>query len=123
MNIDKVVDILQTEFECVRRNDGENCDRNCMECDLLKESSEILEAYKTAIHGLEELQQYRQVGTVEERRTDRKRNTPIPAMINGGVYKCPSCGSGRSVKHRYNFCPKCGQAIDWSKMREGEVYG
>ena len=62
---------------------------------------------------VEELQQYRQVGTVEECRTDVERKTPIPVLINGGFYKCPSCGSGRSVKHRYNYCPKCGQAIDF----------
>ncbi len=62
---------------------------------------------------MEELQQYRKVGTVERCMVAVKRITPLPAMISGGVYKCPSCGSGRSVKHRYNYCPKCGQAIDF----------
>lgn len=64
---------------------------------------------------VEELQQYRQVGTIEQCRSAVERRTSLPVMINGGVYKCPSCGTGRSVKHRYNYCPKCGQSIDWKQ--------
>ena len=94
MNIDKVIDEID-KFHGFSKEGNAACD--------------------FTIAALEELQQYRQIGTVEERKTAVERNTPIPVMISGGVYKCPSCGSGRSVKHRYNYCPKCGQAINWNQ--------
>lgn len=31
---------------------------------------------------------------------------------------CPNCdewlGKKKRAKHRYNYCPKCGQALDWN---------
>ena len=33
------------------------------------------------------------------------------------MYKCPSCASPYDVDYdgQYDYCPKCGQAIDWSE--------
>ena len=31
-------------------------------------------------------------------------------------YKCPCCGSRYEIDYdEYDFCPNCGQAIDWSE--------
>lgn len=32
------------------------------------------------------------------------------------IYRCPSCASPYDVDYdgQYDYCPKCGQAIDWS---------
>lgn len=97
---------------------------------------------ETALSAMQELQQYRQIGTAEECREARERQQAIPArkttIFEGGdaeklvakglpnfeTFKCPKCG--RSVAERtvartlhpdgyikHKFCRNCGQAIDW----------
>lgn len=49
MNMQRVVDILKTEKECVSRQDkpfGEACDRDCSKCDLVLPTKDVLKAYK-----------------------------------------------------------------------------
>lgn len=53
MNIDKVIEILKTEKECVSRNNGNNCNRDCKNCDLLLPAEDILKAYILAIGVIE----------------------------------------------------------------------
>ena len=53
---------LEIEKECINRN----CDRNCAHCDIVQKVEDLNNAYDTAIQALEEVQQYRQIGTVEE---------------------------------------------------------
>lgn len=78
------------------------------------------EASKLAIKSLEEIQQYRIIGTVEECREARerqRRKKPIKDEYNHNC--CPDCGwivyqeewGGRYLPH----CENCGQAIDWSE--------
>lgn len=52
MNIPTLIEILKIERECVRRNNGINCDRNCSECDLLMDAHVVEEAYNMAIDEL-----------------------------------------------------------------------
>lgn len=77
------------------------------------------EASKLAIKALEEIQQYREIGTVDECREARERQE---RKKPNGRYKtryiwdsayCPVCGCG--ITARWNFCQSCGQAIDWSE--------
>lgn len=49
-----VKEILETELECVSRQDTPECDKDCLHCDLLMDPDEIKEAYKTAIKALEQ---------------------------------------------------------------------
>lgn len=53
---------LEIEKECINRN----CDRNCAKCDIVQKVEDLNSAYDTAINALEEVQQYREIGTVEE---------------------------------------------------------
>lgn len=53
---------LEIEKQCINRN----CDRNCAKCDIVQKVEDLNSAYDTAINALEEVQQYRQIGTVEE---------------------------------------------------------
>lgn len=71
---------------------------------------------------LEELQQYRSIGTVEECREAREKQR---AKKPNGRYKtrhmwdgayCPICKCG--ITARWNFCQSCGQAINWRKQIE-----
>lgn len=68
-----------------------------------------------AISALKEIQQYREIGTVEECREaveKQKPKKPILRNDNGKLRKsCPVCGCFFSPLSR--SCPKCGQAILW----------
>ena len=81
------------------------------------------DAYKIAISALKELQQYREIGTVEEcREAVEKQKPKVPDYESDGyadgymVYDtwiCPNCGKKYEVDHDdYKHCPECGQAID-----------
>ena len=50
------------EKECINRD----CNRDCAKCDIVQEIDNLNNAYDTAINALEEVQQYRKIGTVEE---------------------------------------------------------
>ena len=77
-------------------------------------------AMATSIKALEEIQQYRAIGTVEEFKALKEKNEPKKVADGLSFFKCPSCGSGEieefyetggSSEHKY--CPDCGQALDW----------
>ena len=55
---------MEDEIRCIQR--APYCDRNCAKCDLVKEEEPLLEAFGEAVKALEEIQQYRAIGTVEE---------------------------------------------------------
>ena len=82
---------------------------------LLSEDEQgLYNACEMAIKALEEIQQYRAIGTVEECREAMKKQKakkPNTGNDNGRKRKCcPSCGCFYSPASRY--CPKCGQALD-----------
>ena len=51
-----------------------------------------------------------------------KRNEPMKvdlettlSLIDGDYYNCPKCGDDDMlIGIRYNYCPYCGQKLDWS---------
>lgn len=81
--------------------------------------------YKTndmAIQALEEVQQYRAIGTPEECRAAREKQMPKKVVKNGKrSYKCPCCGESAKtetgdsfIDYRLDYCDGCGQKLDWS---------
>ena len=79
------------------------------------------EDMEMAISALEEIQQYRKIGTVEECREavdKQKPKKPVLRNDNGKLRKsCPVCGCFFSPLSR--SCPKCGQAIRLGENKEG----
>ena len=80
-------------------------------------------AMEAAISALKEIQQYREIGTVEECREAVGKQKPKKPRIlvsrggKGGKYCiCPRC-EAVTGKH-IPFCRLCGQAIDWSNENE-----
>ena len=84
------------------------------------------EAYHMVISAFEEIQRYREIGTIEECRKamDKqmaKKILPLtyePLLEIGWRYQCPNCGCavGENVYHPdvtkdYKYCSMCGQAI------------
>ncbi len=82
-----------------------------------------------------ELKAYKDIGTVEELREAReKRMTKMPYIWGDGysdghpvydMYECPGCGEDYEIDgEKYDFCPNCGQALDWSEekiIRQEEI--
>lgn len=77
------------------------------------------DAYKIAISALKELQQYREIGTVEECwKAVEKQKAKNPVKDKYHHNCCPNCGWIVSGEGGYGeeFCPhceNCGQAIRW----------
>ena len=74
-------------------------------------------AKEIAIKALEEIQQYREIGTVEEcRRAVEKQKAKKPEVIDQDFdyYKCPVCGEYIWATDNINdhkYCLNCGQAV------------
>lgn len=69
-------------------------------------------AYSVAIKALEEIQQYRTIGTVEECRAAVEKQTAKRPRIMGNAMICPSCP--RCFKSDNSaYCPSCGQKLKW----------
>lgn len=75
-----------------------------------------------AISALKEIQQYREIGTVEECREAVEKQTPKKCVEDSCPdhthYKCPSCGKIQKTKYNdstfgciLNNCSNCGQAL------------
>lgn len=82
-------------------------------------------ALSVAIKALEEVQQYRAIGTVEECRSAMDKQSAKRPDLEGDGYSdghlvydtwiCPCCGKHYEVDYDdYDFCPTCGQKLDWS---------
>lgn len=54
--------LMLIEKECINRD----CNRDCAKCDIVQEVDNLNNAYDMAIKALEEVQQYRQIGTLKE---------------------------------------------------------
>lgn len=92
----------------------------------------IIDALGMAISALKEVQQYREIGTVEEcgeaveKQTQKK--CAIDSCPDHTHYKCPSCGQIELSIYKHGFpklgritkyCENCGQAIRLGENKEG----
>lgn len=55
MELKRTLELLRIEHECVRRN-GDGCDRDCANCDLVQQDTELLDMYEGVIERLERQQ-------------------------------------------------------------------
>ena len=83
------------------------------------------EAIDIAIQSIQEVEQYRALGTVEELKEARekqvaKKPTEFNAITNGRFYAldfmCPSCNEA-NIGNPYTpkYCKHCGQALKWGE--------
>ena len=83
---------------------------------------ELGQAFNIAIKALEEVQQYRAIGTPEECRAAVEKQTAKKIEIFNGQASCPNCkylfGEMDIIKNlrAWNMphCKDCGQKLDWS---------
>lgn len=88
-------------------------------------------AIEEAIEALKAVQQYREIGTVEEcRKAVEKQRAKEPKLrykprfLGKATYTCPNCGNCRleefaNERQRNNYCWDCGQKLDWDENLEG----
>ncbi len=87
-------------------------------------ADDFTQSLNIAIEALEEIQQYREIGTAEECREAREKQIgkkPNKSDVHpyfrkhcSNIYSCPFCNK-KLTHHKQKFCQYCGQAIDWSK--------
>ena len=84
----------------------------------------INEAYSIAIKALEEIQEYRAIGTVEEFKALKEKNEPKKPIerFTGSewVCECPACRGitetpQEQIVESIQYCAWCGQKLDWSE--------
>lgn len=86
----------------------------------LEDFCKFSDALTLCISSLEEIQQYRAIGTVEECREAREKQKGKKPTLYGdfedGKLLCPNCEEDLMdlAECGFNCCPYCGQAIDWS---------
>ena len=97
------------------------------------------EDMEMAIEALKEIQQYREIGTVEECREAVEKQKPKapkdsikikPVIDENGSYVdadvtvyllCPNCGEMVGIDENVDkFCHECGQAIQWDNLEGTE---
>ena len=116
MDIEKAIECLQADKEYL--TDMKICDGE--EIDI-------------AIKELEEVQQYREIGTVEECRDAIEKQIPkkivrikLRQSEYGSPLRCPVCESdlipteffneyGTESDEKISWCSGCGQKLDWNK--------
>ncbi len=76
-----------------------------------------------------ELKKFKEIGTVKEfREAMEKQRAKTPYIWGDGysdgypvydMYECPNCGENYEIDgHKYDFCPNCGQAINWEVVND-----
>lgn len=100
-----------TENEAIER--FQKCVENNGKCECCKfyVNCGIYEMEELAIKALEEVQQYRQIGTVEECQAAVEMRTAKKPIDRIAFKECPTCGHVDIGS--YGFCERCGQHIDW----------
>lgn len=98
MTVERMIELLEIEKECVLRNAIGECNRYCAGCDLLQDDTELHEMYTEALALL--------------KAQDAQLVIVSRDYIEGTVFRCPKC---KEVVHKYNgnYCPHCGQAVKW----------
>lgn len=75
--------------------------------------TEYQEAKTVAVQALEEVQQYRAIGTLEECRAAVEKQKPKKPVMDGYCcfesYECPTCH--HDISNEQKYCDKCGQKL------------
>ena len=111
---------IKQAIEILKRNKPTSDPRRC--------GKELCEACDVAISAMQELQEYKKIGTLEEVREAVEKQKPIAPTYEGDGYApdgtfvwdewiCPNCGTRYEVDYDdYDYCPKCGQRILWEDI-------
>ena len=121
MTESEAIKILKKDscYECAQGTDSPfNCEYG---------GCRVAKATRVAIQALEEVQQYRAIGTPEEYLAAvEKQEAKKPKEYEDKFYGCPACGNVllhkwekyptklMNKKNGLPYCLGCGQKLDWS---------
>lgn len=71
-----------------------------------------IDAFIMGIEALEEIQQYRAIGTVEELQALKEKSVAKKPRLIMNAMVCPSCPKVYS-SDSVTYCTNCGQHLDW----------
>lgn len=89
-----------------------------------------LEALNIANECIEEVEQYRALGTVEELKEAREKQIPKKPIVKevvfedediGSICVCPVCEGEIGLFEGQPYCEICGQKIDWEEGAQNEL--
>lgn len=74
------------------------------------------EAIDMSIQALEEVEQYRALGTVEELKEAREKQVAKKPNIVGEFIRLAECSDCHTViRFKQEYCHKCGNKVDWEE--------
>ena len=115
MTENEAIDVIHDKIETCEFYFAEN-DRYPNWCEY-----EFVEALGIAISAFKEVQQFREIGTVEECREaveNQKLKKPKELDTEYGYFICGNCGGAIACTDdfkNHKYCLNCGQAIDWEE--------
>ena len=139
MTENEAIKVLVTQKQCIDKSSSGQCKINCGDCKKNIPIAYQEKSYEVAITALKEIQQYREIGTVEECREAVEKQKPKapkdsikikPVIDENGAYVdadvtvyllCPNCGEMVGIDENVDkFCHECGQAIQWDNLERTE---
>ena len=99
MTIERMIELLKIEHECMLRNSHGNCTHKCEDCDLVQDDGELHEMYLDVIGILKA-----QEPTLIDLQT-------INNKVKYGY--CPKCNHILDGIYNKQFCGSCGQSVKW----------
>ena len=94
----------------------------CEECNYYQSCDHTKQAdmARIVISAMQELQEYKKLGTLEEardavERMQEKKVTDIRGNDKLKFCTCPYCGRRIANVEGGNYCQNCGQKLDWSE--------
>ena len=111
MTIDEAIEQFKYDAECNRAD---------LDLSFAEDNNKVAE-------WLEELKQYRAIGTpekcraaVEKQKAKKPQKTESEGYRYTDTYRCPNCGGNFSGTGIANYCYHCGQKLDWEGAERGE---
>ena len=99
MTIQRMIELLKIEHECMLRGAHDDCDRNCADCELVQDDGDLHEMYTNVI------------GILEEQEAVR----PEREHSGGGTTWWNVCGNCKTaINPNDKFCHECGRAVMWN---------
>lgn len=77
-------------------------------------SQVLRDAIDVAIQALEEVQKYREIGSMEEYRAAREKQiAKNPDFTEDKEFALCPCCNGKGLLNKQKYCDNCGQKLDW----------
>jgi len=116
MTENEAIKVLVTQKQCIYKSSSGQCKINCGDCKKNIPIAYQEKSYEVAITALKEIQQYREIGTVEECRESVEKQKPKKPHRNYKKFSGLWCKCGWYLGQKQcldiKYCPNCGQAID-----------